>query len=293
MTARDPCGPALAGYLVFMLDGTGHTGKTTGLRGTHTSVRRGLPSAAGHPDLAADPELAAGDPGLAGGDPGLDVPAPLARRDAAVALFEELQVLARASGALDLRLARLVAWFRSQDLVPLGFSSYSAFCRERVPLCDSWLRDLVRLVESELDLVLAAVCRGELPLTVAVQAPALVDPGEQWPWLDAALVGDPTVLPRARRWGEGGGRLGPVPITQLPAGDRRLVHRARHRARLVAGRSLSDRQADRMILGAWRHQADGRAMIAAARLSPPPPPERDPPAWCLLPLAVSVHLPRC
>src|SRR5688572_25668063 len=77
--------------------------------------------------------------------------------------IEDLVVHARSGTALDLRLARLIAWFKRQDLRPLGYTSYRAFATHRVDWSDAWLRQVVALVESPLERVKSAVCIGLIP----------------------------------------------------------------------------------------------------------------------------------
>ena len=80
--------------------------------------------------------------------------------------------LFRARARLELDLALLLAWFKRADLAELGYSSFAAFRDERVDWRSSWLRDLVRLVESPLDLVKQALAQGAVPISVAIRAPA-------------------------------------------------------------------------------------------------------------------------
>jgi hypothetical protein len=193
------------------------------------------------------------------------------QRAVADVLLDEMIVLSKAGAALDLRLAMVLAWFKRQNLALLGYSSFTAFCRERVEWRMSWLRRLIRLVECDLELVKAAVCRG-LPLTVAVLAPGKVEADEQALWLLAALRGE-VVAERAR----GTRRRKRVVLAGRAA---RVVHRARDLARLVAGRALSDAAADDFILKCWREQVPGEQLLAEARETPPAP-EHDPlPPWC-------------
>jgi hypothetical protein len=147
-------------------------------------------------------------------------------------LLDEMIVLAKAGAALDLRLARMLAWVKRQDLAPIGYSSYTAFCRERVEWRISWLRQLIRLVESDLELVKAAVCRGGLQLTTAVRALRKIAPDEQELWLLAALRGE--VFPELPR-------RPPSPKRVVLEGRAaRRVHRSRDLARLVVGQPLSN-----------------------------------------------------
>ncbi|MBW1877628.1 MAG: HNH endonuclease [Deltaproteobacteria bacterium] len=192
------------------------------------------------------------------------------RLGSAEALLEEMVSLARAGGALDLRLARLIAWFKRQDLAPLGYSSLPTFCRERVGWGGTWQRQLVRLVESDLKLVKRAVFHG-LPMTVAILAPGRVEPNEQATWLMAALRGE-VRPPRSKR-------AAAVPKVVIHGRLARQVHAARDLARLVVGWPLSVRGADAFVLGSWRQQRPGEEILAEARETPAPPDHEPVPAW--------------
>jgi hypothetical protein len=192
------------------------------------------------------------------------------QREVADVLLDEMIVLAKAGAALDLRLAMLLAWFKRQDLAPIGYSTFTTFCRERVEWRMSWLRRLIRLVECDLELVKAAACRG-LPLTVAVLAPGKVEVDEQALWLLAALRGEVfaerTHRPRRKK-------------VVLEGRAARVVHLARDLARLVTGRALSDAAADDFILECWREQVPGEQILAEARETPPAPEHEPLPPWC-------------
>jgi hypothetical protein len=176
---------------------------------------------------------------------------------------------AQAGAALDLRVARLVAWFKRQDLRALGYTSYRAFGMEHVDWCDSWLRACVRLVESGLTRVQAAVCGGFLPLRDAVRAPGQTTREDEELWLASAL----TERPRRRRHV-------PAPEVDLSGAELRTIHAARDLARIHLGAPVDDAQADRHILAAW-HRRDGAATLREASEPPPPPAPLSP--WCDVP----------
>src|SRR5688572_23219231 len=96
---------------------------------------------------------------------------------------DQLVALAEGAAALDLRLARHLAWFKRQDLLPLGYASYRTFAAAHVDWSDSWMRACVRLVESPLERVKAAACHGILPLRVAVLAPGETDAESEEGWI--------------------------------------------------------------------------------------------------------------
>ncbi len=190
--------------------------------------------------------------------------------------------LAGAGNAIDLRIARLAAFIKCCDPADCGYASATAIFREHIGWGDSWLRSLVRLVESDLPLIQAAVCRGRIPLSVAVLAPGLVEPSQQGPWLQCAVEGDVAGLPRPQRRAPRpyAGTVRWVEIDKEQLGD---VHAARALARLVAGQPLSAPDADRFVLDCWRREVNGADLIARAKLDPPQPPDRTPPSWCGLP----------
>jgi hypothetical protein len=179
--------------------------------------------------------------------------------------------LVDAGQALDLRLARLLAWFKRQDLAPLGIPSYTSFCAERVDWKSTWIRQLVRLASSELEAVKMAVCTGAIPITTAVLAPSQTDVAGEADWLLAALEGlvAPTWVERDA-----------TPKCTIEGKDARTVHRARQLARLCLGRAVSDGVADRFVLHTWRQQRCGKEVLAEARETPPAPDLSPLPPWC-------------
>jgi len=187
--------------------------------------------------------------------------------------------LAGAGNAIDLRIARLAAWVKCQDPADCGYASHTAIFREHIGWQDSWLQALVRLAECDLPLIQAAVCRGKLPLSVAVWAPGLVDPSEQSAWLQCALEGDLGLLPRPMRRPKAP-PSGSTRVVHLERADLGHIHQARELARLLSGKPLSDPAADNFVLDCWRRGVNGKALIAHAKLDPP---ARTPPSWCGLP----------
>jgi hypothetical protein len=157
---------------------------------------------------------------------------------------ESLLAHARAGGALDLRAARLIAWFKRQDL-----------------------RSMVRLVESPLERVKAAVCMGLLSQRRAVQAPAETTPEDEVRWLAEAIGTRPT--PRRRQ--------PPAPEADLSGESLATIHAARELARIHLGFPADDATADRHILAAWRRR-DAQATRRECA-EPSPPPAALPP-WC-------------
>ncbi len=157
------------------------------------------------------------------------VAACLARRPSEPDLLQGLAALAQQDQALCLRLAMVLAWVKRQDLLPLGYTSFSAFCRERVDWGGSWVRALLRLVESPLDQVKRAVCGGLVPLRVAVGAPGRVSVEGQAAWLlDPSLP-----LPAPRQ-----------PTAEVDGADAEVIARARAVARIFIGRRVSIREVE-------------------------------------------------
>jgi len=173
----------------------------------------------------------------------------------AQAVLEGLATLARHEAALRLRLAMVLAWVKRQDPSVLGYTSFTAFCREYVGLGDSWTRALVRLVESPLDLVKAAACRGIVPLRVAVNAPGNVSVRDQAEWLL-----DPSFSVRP-----------PTALVRFEGDDMVMIHRARQIARLCIGRSSSVREVDEFILRCFKERIPAAVILAQARERPERP----------------------
>lgn len=174
-----------------------------------------------------------------------------------------LRTLARALPSLDLRLARLLAWLRSQDLAPLGFAGWQAFLMEKVDWGESWVRDMLRLVRSNLMPVIRAACEGRVPLSLAVQASGWCHPEDAEAWVDAAVAG--TLPPRPK--GRPRGASSTVEPREAEVLD---IFRAREKARLLTGLRLSEREADARILAWWR---DGRGDLVEEALAPAPKPD--------------------
>ena len=187
-------------------------------------------------------------------------------------LVEHIGELLVSTPALQLRLAQLAAWFKNQDLLPLGYTSWAAFARERLDLGDSWSRDLVRLVEADLPRVKAAVVSGDLPLRVAVKAPGSAN-GEEEDWLWAALHGEAWLRDNGRR------RMDRAPLKELSREERQVLAAALDRVRLLRGLPLQDETAKDQLLAWYRKREDRKALLDQARQVPAPPEHREPPGW--------------
>ena len=190
------------------------------------------------------------------------------RARSAQSLRKQLQALASQGAALDLRLARLLVWFSRQDLAPLSYPSFTAFCRERVEWRTSWLRDLRRLVQSPLDMVKRAASVGEISLRVAVVAPGQITVEQQVAWLaqQEATEADDDFDAALHR-------------TDLFIGEEALdIRAARERARVLIGKHPSTRAVDEYMILAWQDQRTAAELLEEAR-TPPPPPELTPGSW--------------
>lgn len=184
-----------------------------------------------------------------------------------------LHALAAASSALDLRLARVLAWLRVQDLAPLGYPGWLSFTREHVGWGEAWIRSLIRLVRSGLGQILRAASEGRISLTVAVTAPSTCAPEAQAQWLAAAEAGAQPARPR---------RPSGASSTVAPGeADSLAIWHARHRVRLLEGLPVTDREADNRMLAWWR-TGQPEDLVARA-LAPAPPPRSAPgdsaPEW--------------
>ncbi|MFZ5481436.1 MAG: HNH endonuclease signature motif containing protein [Myxococcota bacterium] len=175
-------------------------------------------------------------------------------------LVEDLCTHARAGTALDLRAALVISWFKRQDLRPLGYASYRVFAAQHVDWGDSWMRDLVRLVESPLERVKAAACRGEVPLREAVRAPSETDVENEEAWLASH---EPAC-----------GKRAPRPGVNLSGDALETIHAARERARIYMGGHADDAAADRYILREWRRGDPEATRREAMAPRPAPPPMR-------------------
>lgn len=173
-----------------------------------------------------------------------------------------LRDLARALPALDLRLARLLAWLREQDLAALGYPGWLAFLRENVEWGESWVRDMTRLVRSGLGDVIRAACEGRIALSVAAQAPGWCTPEGQADWIARAVAGTLPPRPKARPRGSSS-------LVEPHEPDALVVWHARRKARLLVGLPLSDREVDERILAWWR---EDRADLVEEALAPAPRP---------------------
>lgn len=187
--------------------------------------------------------------------------------DRFAASIEGLKALARADGALLLRMGAILAWIKRQDVMDLGYSSFRAFLCERVDLSDSYLRGLIRLVESDLDRVKRALCARLIPIRVAIRAPS--EAVDEAAWLAEHVFGDDELPRRERR------------VDAFPLGEEEalVVQKARRLARLLLGREVTDRQVDAQIVAWWREKVPADVLLAGARAPGEKPPEAQPLDW--------------
>ena len=200
------------------------------------------------------------------------------REQAARQLLRRMAALAGGGRALDLRQARLLAWFRTQDLALLGYPSFAIFLRERADWKSSRTYQLMKLASSGLARIQAAAALGLISLEQAFSAVGEITPQEQVGWLERALAGlveawrekrpRPSEDEEPLRWS-----------ADLQGIEMQEVLRARHLARLCMGRPVSDGQADRYILKQWRENRPGKEILAEAR-QPPPVPDVGESSWC-------------
>ena len=161
-------------------------------------------------------------------------------------IVEDLVAHATAGAALDLRVARLIAWFKRQSLLPIGYTSYRTFAVHHVDWSDSWIREVVRLVESPLERVKAAVCIGLIPLREAVRAPGKACVETEASWLADTLVGRSNRPVRRRRAER-------EPEVDLSGKDLVTIQAARDLARIHMGAPVEDTTADRHIPVSYTH----------------------------------------
>ena len=200
------------------------------------------------------------------------------REAAARQLLRRMAALASGGRALDLRQARLLAWFRSQNLALLGYPGFPVFLRERVDWKSSWTYQLMRLASSGLPRIQAAAAMGLISFERAFQAVEEIGPREQADWLADVLAGlveawrekrpRPSEAEEPLRWS-----------LDLRGAQMREILRARHLALLCMGRPVTDEQADRFILKQWRARKPGKEILDEAR-QPPPVPDVGESSWC-------------
>jgi len=178
---------------------------------------------------------------------------------------EALRALAREGNALCLRLAMLLACIWRMDLSDLGYTSRSAFLDERIDVGTTWARQLVRLIESPLDLVKRAVARGAVPLRDAVEAPSNVEPEQQLAWI-LGLRGDASEAPSS-------------PGVALDGADASAVREARRRARILLGRRANNETVDAFIVSVYERKVPLDELLSQARSRPAAPPEPGALAW--------------
>src|SRR5690606_5169692 len=115
---------------------------------------------------------------------------------------------------------------------------------ERVDWGSSWVRAIVRLVESPLDDVKAAAAAGRVPLRVAVTAPGRVQVHQQAEWLAGGAAEAPS----------------PVgPRSSFHADDAEIVAEARELAQVCLGGEAPITRVDAYILRHWRERVPGKA----------------------------------
>ncbi len=185
------------------------------------------------------------------------------------ATVDGLRQLAREGAGLSLRLAMVLASIWRMDIAELGYTSRGVFLAERVGLGTTWARQLVRLVDSPLDLVKQAVTRGEVSLRDAVAAVGNVEPDGQLAWL-AGL-------------GREDADEGEAPVLlDLDGTAADAVREARRVARVLLGRRAPNLDVDAFILEAFRRRVPLEQLLDQARARPERPPEPGPAdfGWC-------------
>ncbi len=192
-------------------------------------------------------------------------------------LRRAVEALSTEGAAIDLRLARLVSWIRDAGVTQLGYSNLSAFRRERIPWGATQLGSMLRLVQSDLELVKEAASSGLISLTKALLAPGKVEPDDQLAWIARVIAGAVT-------------RRCPTGIQGDQEDDFRVlvfgeevedILLARERARAYLGAHLPAGEVDRYLLDCWRKKRTVASICADAR-KPRPPPAPTPP-WGVLP----------
>ena len=177
-------------------------------------------------------------------------------------LIDLVRTVVKEEQALDLRVARTLAWLRHQDLAPIGFSSWTAFLEEHGGWGLSWTRQLVRFVDDPKPRIKEAVASGRLPLTTAVKSAGKVVEDEE-EWIERALAGN---LPPPERW-----QAPVVSLTVVTGEDAETVKEARSRLRTLHGWRMSDNRADDLILRYYKLKTPAEEILSMARETPPTP----------------------
>lgn len=188
-------------------------------------------------------------------------------------MLDRMEVLAAGRGALDLRTARWLAWFKKQDLIPIGYTTWTAFCEEHMDRSMVWIRQLIRLAEADLPAVHRAVATGDLPLSVAVKAPRETERETEAAWLADALSGR---RPRRKPPLDDEDDL---KVAHYEPAEIEAIRQARDRARLVMGRPAPVVQADEFVRDSWRQKLSGEELVEAARQPRPRPDPEGLPEW--------------
>ncbi len=188
-------------------------------------------------------------------------------------LYEDLLLLATASSAIDLRLGRMLAWFKVQDLKLLGYSSFVAFRRERVDVNDTRQKQLTRLAASRCEGVKAAVSAGLISIEVAAAGIAEAEFDEET-WLYRQLQR----VDLNCRWRRSG-RAEPIERVDLEGEDLATVNAARRLVRILVGRSISDATVDATLVQWWKDDRSGQELLEAARQDPSAPVHEPLPDW--------------
>ncbi len=176
--------------------------------------------------------------------------------------------------AVTLRLARLLAWAKTQDIGIARYPSWSAFLKDFSPWHESHTRDLVRLVESKLTEIKDAASAEVIDLTVALRALKRLGPSAtreaQLAYLaEATLKTAPTPRP-------------PAAGTERLTGDEmRKVLKARELAATLIGWDAPLRVIDDFILDCHAKNLTGEQILGRAREVPPRPPRlgKEVPEW--------------
>jgi len=181
-------------------------------------------------------------------------------------LLQRLVSLATGASAIDLRLGRYLAWFKVQDLKPLGYSSFVAFRRERVDVNDTRQKRLTRLATSRCERVKAAANAGLVSIEAAAAGIAEAEQDEEG-WLTRQLERpDPA-------------RRSPVERIDLEGEDLATVNEARRLVRVLVGRSISDATVDATLIQWWRDDKTSEDLLQAARQDPSAPEHEPLPDW--------------
>jgi hypothetical protein len=164
--------------------------------------------------------------------------------------------------AIQIRVARLLAWAKTQDVQQAGYPGWAAFRTEHSPWRVSQTRAYVRLAQSELDVVQEAVSNNEIEFTLATGAVGALGTTAsreaQIRWLREAMSGG---LPDRHR--------GFMEV--LSGQEMRRVLKARKLGEILIGGDAPTPAIDHFLIECHAQTLTSDQILERARATPPIP----------------------